>query len=86
VHPVFLVSLVNKKLGHGVVPSTMLREIPNTDRVLKSQAILDFRGKDQVREVLIHWHGFSPADATWERVETMLQQFPKFTLEDKGAS
>lgn len=83
VHPVFHVSLLKKQLGQGIIPSTSIPEVSTPDHLLSPQAILDFRGKDQNKEVLIHWQGFSPADATWEKVSSMQQQFPKFALEDK---
>jgi hypothetical protein len=35
-------------------------------------------------EVLIHWHGLSPVEATWEEQKFIQEQFPNFSLEDKG--
>jgi hypothetical protein len=34
-------------------------------------------------EVLIHWDGLSPTDATRENLEDMQHRFPLFALEDK---
>ena len=48
------------------------------------QAVLDRRQRNERTEVLIHWHGLSPAEATWEDREAMHGQFPKLNLEDKG--
>jgi hypothetical protein len=36
-----------------------------------------------VTQVLIHWDGLSPADATWEFTDELKLQFPRFNLEDK---
>ncbi|KAK0604986.1 hypothetical protein LWI29_021610 [Acer saccharum] len=48
------------------------------------QAVLDQRQRKGRQEVLIHWHGLSPAKASWEDKEAMHGQFPNMTLEDKG--
>lgn len=48
------------------------------------QAILDRRTMQRKEEVLIHWQGLSPADATWEEVEGLRIRFPNLSLEDKG--
>ena len=36
-----------------------------------------------VTQVLIHWDGLSPADATWEFTDELKLQFPQFNLEDR---
>lgn len=56
-----------------------LPEVSCTDWIPRPQAVLDFRGKDRNKEVLIHCLGYGPADAT-----CMQQQFPEFAIEDKG--
>ncbi|KAA8542515.1 hypothetical protein F0562_023667 [Nyssa sinensis] len=53
--------------------------------VPKPQAVLDRRVRKKKDEVLIHWQGLSPAEATWEDLVTMKQQFPEYCLEDKAA-
>jgi hypothetical protein len=83
IHPVFHVSLLKKQVGPSPIPSTELPDLPQVGREVIPQALLDAKGKEQDREVLIHWQGYSPADATWEKASTMQQQFPKFALEDK---
>jgi len=51
--------------------------------VIVPQAILDSRGAAHKKEVLVHWRGYNPADATWEKSSVMEQQFPEVVLEDK---
>jgi hypothetical protein len=53
---------------------------------LVPQAILDYRRKTHTKEVLVHWHEYSPGDATWEKVTTMARQFLEFVLEDMDSS
>jgi hypothetical protein len=84
IHPTFHVSLLKKQLGLSVKPSTSLPEIPSSHHALKPQVILERRGTESKKEVLIHWKGYSPTDATWERETIMQQQFPEFALEDNG--
>ncbi|KAJ8763101.1 hypothetical protein K2173_023306 [Erythroxylum novogranatense] len=35
------------------------------------------------KELLVHWTQSSPADASWEKVQDMLDHYPNFKLEDK---
>jgi hypothetical protein len=83
VHSVFHASLLKKQLGPNSTINTSLPEIPRDNQELTPQAILDFKGQDHKKEVLIHWRGHSPADATWEGILTIQQQFHEFDLEDK---
>jgi len=62
---------------HSVFHVSLLKK-----QELTPQSILDFKGQDHKKEVLIHWCGHSPANATWEGFLTMQQQFPEFDLED----
>jgi hypothetical protein len=42
------------------------------------------RRKNQAAtQVLIHWEGLPPADATWEFTDELKLSFPTFNLEDK---
>jgi hypothetical protein len=60
--------------------------MPQTQE-LQPQAIMErriARRKNQaVTQVLIHWKGLPPADATWEIVDEIAARFPDFHLEDK---
>jgi hypothetical protein len=66
IHPVFHVSLLKQQLGTETTTSTTIPEYESEHPVVQPQAALDYRGNLSNREVLIHWQGFSPADATWE--------------------
>ncbi|KAK0576161.1 hypothetical protein LWI29_013005 [Acer saccharum] len=46
------------------------------------QAVLDRRQRKNEDEILIHWKGLSPAEATWENLAAMQKQFPDHSLED----
>lgn len=76
-----------KKIGDNVVVQKELPTVDNDDDSLhpKPQAILDRRVRKQKEEVLIHWQGLSPAEATWEVLDIMKKQFPNYSLEDKAA-
>ena len=50
---------------------------------LPPQAVLDRRIWRNKEEVLIHWQGMSPAEATWEDARAMRLCFPDIALEDK---
>jgi hypothetical protein len=82
IHLVFHIYLLKKHLGPIVASSTCLSEASYAEKVLVPQAILDSRGTTRKKEVLIHWRGYSPSDATWEKCSIMQQQFPQFVLED----
>jgi hypothetical protein len=54
---------------------------------LQPQAIMERRiarrRNQAITQVLIHWKGLSPADATWEIADEIATRFPEFHLEDK---
>jgi hypothetical protein len=37
-------------------------------------------------EILVHWMGFSPIDASWENKDDFISRFPNFVLVDKDTS
>ena len=86
IHPVFHVSNLKQALGSSDQQGTSLPEIDGSSGVVGPlpQAILDRRTRRNKEEVLIHWQGLSPAEATWEDARTMRLHFPHITLEDKG--
>jgi hypothetical protein len=85
IHPMFHVSQLKQCIGRQPVQSD-LPPMPQTQE-LQPQAIMErriARRKNQaVTQVLIHWKGLSPADATWEMVDEIAARFPDFHLEDK---
>ncbi|KAA8522099.1 hypothetical protein F0562_012587 [Nyssa sinensis] len=87
IHPIFHVSLLKKKIGENLLVQSMLPIVRSEDGILvsKPQAVLDRRVRKKKDEVLIHWQGLSPAEATWEDLVTMKQQFPEYCLKDKAA-
>lgn len=86
IHPVFHVSLLKKKIGEKIqvqaeLPSQLS---PHETFFPKPQAVLDRRVYRRREQVLIHWQGLSPAEATWEDLKSMKQQFPDYCLGDKA--
>ena len=86
IHPMFHVSNLKQALGGNDQQGTSLPEIDGSNGVVGPlpQAILDRRTRRNKEEVLIHWQGLSPAEATWEDAHTIRLRFPNITLEDKG--
>ncbi|KAJ4953476.1 hypothetical protein NE237_030308 [Protea cynaroides] len=80
IHPVFHVSLFKKKVGDTVNIQSLLPIVNvEADKVFPNpQAVIDHRIRKRKREVLIHWQGASPADATWEDLEFIPNKFLDF--------
>ncbi|GMY20249.1 hypothetical protein FCV25MIE_15488 [Fagus crenata] len=55
----------------------------NGEVAVRPQVVLDQRRRRNQQEVLVHWQGLSPADATWENLEFLRKQFLGYVLEDK---
>ena len=85
-HPVFHVSKLKVKLGKKVVSQPQLLHVLEASKeiVAHPQAILGHRHRRRREEILVHWQGLSPADATWEDLSFMQAQFPDYIIEDKG--
>jgi hypothetical protein len=83
VHPVFHVSLLKQQVSSKTTAGTAIPEYESEHQALQPQAALDYRGNANNMEVLIHWQGFSPTDATWESISILHERFPEFVLEDK---
>lgn len=86
IHNVFHVSLLKKYVGPNTSISPMLPVLREEINALVPQAILDTRVLHGNMELLIHWRGHSPADATWESQAEMGDRFPNLALEDKDKS
>ena len=86
IHPVFHVSNLKQALGGSDQQGTSSPEIDGSSGVVGPlpQAVLDRRTRKNKEEVLIHWQGLSPTEATWEDARTIRLRFPDITLEDKG--
>jgi len=84
IHPVFHISLLKRYLGRKQVACQHLPEALEDDRLTPTpQAVLETRIRHKKTELLIHWQGFSPAEATWEEEDMIKAQFPEFFLGDK---
>jgi hypothetical protein len=88
IHPVFHVSKL--KPFKGQPPATIPELDPEViGPLLEVQplAVLSFRtvqhNSGPIRQALVHWSGLTPQEATWETVDSLLQRFPHFNLEDK---
>ena len=86
IHPVFHVSVLKEKLGAMVSSQPQLPVTLQTQDGIsvRPQAILEQRKRRGQIEILIHWQGLSPSEATWEDLRNMKLQFPDLALEDKG--
>jgi len=85
IHPVFHVSQLKKHVGNQIVQQTL--PAPQPTPYLHPRAILDRRLARQnhkaTTQVLVHWEGLPPANATWEFTDELSMRFPSFNLEDK---
>uniref|UniRef100_A0A2N9EXV4 RNA-directed DNA polymerase n=1 Tax=Fagus sylvatica TaxID=28930 RepID=A0A2N9EXV4_FAGSY len=86
IHPVFHVSQLKEKLGTHISAQPQLPLIIEGQEGLQvqPQAVLDTRIRRSKTEVLVHWQGLPPSEATWEDLRHMQYQFPEYTLGDKG--
>ncbi|XP_050217583.1 uncharacterized protein LOC126668423 [Mercurialis annua] len=82
-HPFFHVSCLKKFIGNPNQEQSPLPTFTSHSTRPFPQAILDSRSKGTTKQVLVHWDGLSPAESSWEDVESLLQQFPSLALEDK---
>ncbi|KAA8534461.1 hypothetical protein F0562_031978 [Nyssa sinensis] len=53
------------------------------DDKVHPQAILDRKQSKGQWKILVHWQGYSPADATWEDMQDFTFRYPQFALGDK---
>lgn len=86
IHPIFHVTLLKKKLGSKVStqPQLPLHMEGQDELRVRPQAVLDRRTRQNKTEVLVHWQGLPATDATWEDLNSVVHQFPQYTLADKG--
>lgn len=84
IHPVFHVSLLKKQIG---TKSVVLPQLPFFhelgELIPHPVAILDSRVRRKKLEVLVHWQGLPPSEATWEELARIKSSFPDVLLEDK---
>lgn len=79
IHPVFHASLLKQIVGADVIIQSQLPSVSKTngEMIPNTQAVLDRRLQKGREGILIHWHGLSPADATWEDLDFVKNQFPE---------
>ena len=67
IHHVFHVSLLKEKLGKhtSLQPQLPLVLEANGEVAIRPQVVLDQHRRRNQQEVLVHWQGLSPANATW---------------------
>uniref|UniRef100_A0A2N9J2Z8 Reverse transcriptase n=2 Tax=Fagus sylvatica TaxID=28930 RepID=A0A2N9J2Z8_FAGSY len=82
IHPVFHVSCLKAKLGQSILPLNKLPLVnslghitPEPVQILQQRHITT-RRQQKGTEVLVQWEGASKADATWEMLLKLQQQFP----------
>lgn len=83
IHPVFHVSLLKKKLGQHTVSQATLPAISDSGVIEpRPAAILDRRlvklKGHPATQLLVHWEGSFPEDATWEDYVKFQSKFPSF--------
>jgi hypothetical protein len=74
---------LKKWVGNGVPIQDHLPTLHEDSRLFP-QAIIDQRCHQGTTEVMVHWQGLSPAEATWEPLSEFELRFPSFALADKG--
>ena len=90
IHPVFHVSCLKKHLGTHVTPSLTLPRITE-DGIVQDEplAILERklvkRGNAAGVDVLVHWKGHTPEDATWKDYHDLQARFPEFIAQVEAA-
>lgn len=83
IHPVFHVSMLKKKLGNAIVPSSVLPTVNSHGQFLvEPVAILDYRlvrrGNALVVQLQIQWFNMFLDEATWDDYDRIKEQFPYF--------
>nr|XP_040253242.2 uncharacterized protein LOC120969950 [Aegilops tauschii subsp. strangulata] len=82
-HDVFHVGLLKKFFGTpptappGLPPIHNGAAVPEPERVTRSRLA---RG---VRQLLVHWTGEAALSATWEDLDSFIERYPAFQLEDE---
>lgn len=88
IHPTVHVSQLRPAHGTPNVPSEIPSQLDaDLQLTVYPELLKGVRRKKgsptNEREVLVQWQGLSEAEATWEYMELMQQQFPEFDLGDK---
>lgn len=82
-HDVFHVGLLKKFVGDPPAAPPPLPAIHNGAAVPEPERAVRTRLARSVCQVFIHWKGETAASATWEDVDSFLDKYPVFQLEDE---
>jgi hypothetical protein len=79
VHPVFHVSQLKPCIrpGQQVSPNLPALDLSHQILVAILQQRLRQHGLTSIAQVLVHWSGSPPEDATWEDVDDLKRRFPR---------
>lgn len=84
IHPVFHVSQLKAAIGNHSADPFLLEGLTEDMTVIcQPEDIMGTREASDGLEVLVRWAGLPPEEATWERANRIMEQFPAFHLEDK---
>ena len=82
-HNVFHVGLLKKFVGTPPAATPPLPATHNGAAVPEPERATRARLARGVRQVLIHWKGEPAASVTWEDVDSFIDRYPSFQLEDE---
>jgi hypothetical protein len=80
---VFHVGLLKKFVGTPPSAPPALPQIHNGAAMPEPEHVLLSRLAKGVRQLLIHWKGVTAALAMWEDVDSFIDRYPGFQLEDE---
>jgi hypothetical protein len=82
-HDVFHVGLLKRFVGSPPAAPPALPSIHHGATQPVPEQVTRSRLARGVRQVLVHWQGEPAASATWEDIDSFIERYPTFQLEDK---
>ena len=82
-HDVFHVGLLKKFFGTPPTAPPGLPPIHNGAAVPEPEPVTRARLARGVRQLLVHWKGEAASSATWEDLDSFVERYPAFQLEDE---
>jgi hypothetical protein len=82
-HDVFHVGLLKKFVGTPPSAPPALPNVHHGAAVPEPESVLRSRLARGVRQLLVRWKGETAASATWEDVDSFIDRYPSFQLEDE---
>jgi hypothetical protein len=83
IHDVFHVGLLKPFRGTPPVLPLDLPPMQNGRLLPSPEKIIKARMQHGQWQVLVHWNGTQPVDATWEPLQQFKASYPQFQLEDE---